>query len=183
MGNTNTVCNESRNNAINATAALISKQVNGYVFFHQCNPSSPVTVQFLIKGTPNQTHAIHIHEFGDIREGCDFLGSHFNPTGETHGSFLYKNMSRHAGDLINNIVFGEDGIFQYQYKDYSISLYQGPRCILGRSIVIHENPDDLGLGTGGSKEESLKTGNAGKRICCSVIGLSKNENWSNKRCS
>lgn len=168
----NTVCNESKN----AIATLVSEQVNGYVLFHQCSPSSVVTVQFLIRGPPNQIHAIHIHEFGDLRKGCDSLGSHFNPTGETHGSLMY-NMPRHAGDLINNIVFRGDGIFEYQYDDDSISLYHGPRCILGRSIVIHEKPDDLGLGTGGSKEESLKTGNAGKRICCSVIGLAQKEHF------
>jgi Cu-Zn family superoxide dismutase len=168
----NSVCNESKN----AIAILVSENINGYVRFHQCSPSSPVTIKFLIKGTSNQTHAIHIHEFGDLRNGCDSLGTHFNPTGETHGSIMY-NMPRHAGDLINNIVFGVDGIFHYDNNDNSISLYHGPRCILGRSIVIHEKPDDLGLGTGGSKEESLKTGNAGKRICCAVIGLAKKEHF------
>lgn len=178
MGNTQCTSNNINNkNSANAISTLVSEQVSGYVLFHQCAPSNPVTVRFLIRGPPNQTHAIHIHEFGDLRKGCESLGAHFNPTGETHGSLLYKNMPRHAGDLINNITFGEDGIFQYQYNDNSISLYQGPRCILGRSIVIHEKPDDLGLGTGGPKEESLKTGNAGKRICCAVIGLAQTEHF------
>ncbi len=35
-------------------------------------------------------------------------------------------------------------------------------------IIIHKNRDDLGLG---NNNESLKTGNAGERVACGVIGL------------
>ena len=37
-------------------------------------------------------------------------------------------------------------------------------------IIVHQDKDDLGLG---NNEESLKTGNAGKRVGCGVIGLTK----------
>ena len=40
--------------------------------------------------------------------------------------------------------------------------------LLGRSFIIHDKKDDLGKG---GDKESLKTGNAGKRIACGIIGL------------
>ena len=43
-------------------------------------------------------------------------------------------------------------------------------CIVGRMIIVHADRDDLGKG---GDEESLKTGNAGKRLGCGVIGLAE----------
>ena len=44
---------------------------------------------------------------------------------------------------------------------------RGKYSVIGRSIVIHQKEDDLG---NGNDAESLKTGNAGKRIACGIIG-------------
>ena len=66
-------------NSINAICILKSEKINGTIYFHQCNPKLPVKVKFFIKGEPNKTHAIHIHEFGDMTNGCDTLGPHYNP--------------------------------------------------------------------------------------------------------
>ena len=156
----------------NAICILKSDTVNGYVYFHQCSIYDNVKIKFHLKGSPLKTHAIHIHEYGDMRRGCDSLGAHYNPYQTTHGS-IYREMPRHAGDLINNIIFDQNGQFIYEYEDRLINLFPSSSIdnILGRSIVIHEKEDDLGLGTGNLREESLKTGNAGKRICCGIIGL------------
>jgi Cu/Zn superoxide dismutase len=42
------------------------------------------------------------------------------------------------------------------------------------SLIRHaEGVDDLGQGTGDKRKESLKTGNAGGRMLCAIIGKSK----------
>lgn len=36
---------------------------------------------------------------------------------------------------------------------------------------MHANQDDFGKGVGDKMEESLKTGNAGARVACGIIGV------------
>lgn len=176
MGNTNS-CQMTKpvNDCEGRNAVCILELKNGIkgvVEFHQCSVYSPVTVRINLQGLGMGTHAIHIHEFGDTRDGCKSLGAHFNPYRDTHGSRDY-DMPRHAGDLCNNITFNQSGIFKYMYNDDLLSLFspEGQNIsIVGRSIVIHEHPDDLGRG---NNEESLISGNAGNRINCGIIAVSK----------
>lgn len=39
--------------------------------------------------------------------------------------------------------------------------------LFGRSMIVHADPDDYGKG---GQEDSLKTGHAGRRIGCAIIG-------------
>ena len=55
---------------------------------------------------------------------------------------------------------------EFKMTDNLVKLW-GPYSVIGRSIVIHEDPDDFGLG---GHPDSLKTGHAGKRIVCGIIG-------------
>lgn len=163
-------------NCINAIAIFNEHNIKGTIKFHQCINVNGVFVSInLFNLTPNKTKAIHVHEYGDITDGCKSLGSHWNPTKSTHGSIRIKGMKRHAGDLINNIESDSKGNFAYKYFDPMLRLHGNiNQTIIGRSVVIHDNIDDLGLGTGNKKEESLKTGNAGGRMSCAIIGLASN---------
>jgi len=155
-------------------AVVVLSNDHGIVTFSQCCEKHVTIVTFHLKNfEPRQTHAIHIHEFGDTRDGCKSLGLHYNPFGSTHGcKALGDNMHhRHAGDLINNFTTDDHGKFDYRYEDTLITLHEED-SIYGRSIVIHRGIDDLGRGTGSKENESLISGNAGERISCGVIGRS-----------
>lgn len=126
-----------------AKAVLLN---HGGVFFHPHEKG--VEVHFRLKGfQPHSTHAIHIHEFHSSSLNCAEMGGHFNPTGVPHGSHLFdKPSAHHAGDLINNFTTDQKGNFCYDYIDSSISLNpRSAKCILGRGLVVHGFPDDLGL--------------------------------------
>ncbi|KAL0383808.1 UNVERIFIED_CONTAM: Superoxide dismutase [Cu-Zn] 2 [Sesamum calycinum] len=89
---------------------------------------------------------------------------HFNPLNKDHGSPIDEE--RHAGDL-GNIVAGSDGVAEISITDRQIPL-SGEHSILGRAVVVHADPDDLGRG---GHELSKTTGNAGARVGCGIIGL------------
>merc|ERR1711860_387323 len=137
---------ERKNMATKAVCVLKSEKVNGVVRFTQ-EGDGPVSVTGEISGLAAGQHGFHVHQFGDNTDG----------KGE-----------RHAGDL-GNVVAGEDGVAKFDLKDSLISL-KGDRCIVGRTMVIHADVDDLGKG---GHELSKTTGNAGGRLACGVIGLSK----------
>ena len=107
-----------------------------------------------------------ISSLGNLTSGCLTAGEHFNPTGKTHGG--PKDENRHVGDL-GNVEADETGRAIFRREDHLMMLYGGVNNIVGRAIVVHEREDDLGCG---GNEESLKTGNAGARLACGVIGLS-----------
>ena len=106
-------------------------------------------------------------QFGDNTNGCTSAGPHFNPDGCSHGAPEDPKGSRHAGDLGN--VTAEGGAAKIDITDQMISL-TGENSVIGRTVVVHADQDDLGKG---GHELSLTTGNAGARSACGVIGIAK----------
>uniref|UniRef100_A0A1A9WP46 Superoxide dismutase [Cu-Zn] n=1 Tax=Glossina brevipalpis TaxID=37001 RepID=A0A1A9WP46_9MUSC len=121
-----------------------------------------VKVRVFITGLTPGKHGFHVHEKGDLSNGCASMGGHYNPEKVTHGA--RNDKIRHVGDL-GNVKANKDGIVDTTFTDRLISLTD-PRSIIGRGVVVHEKVDDLGKGT---SPESKKTGNAGGRVACGVI--------------
>lgn len=155
-----------KNKPIKAIAVFNDEKIKGNVVFTE-NENGMVYIDISINGLhPNSLHGFHVHEAGDLSDGCTSACKHFNPNNKTHGCPGMKE--RHVGDL-GNIKADKDGNAKYRMEDSIISLH-GSNNIIGRCLIIHEDKDDCGKG---GNEESLKTGNAGKRIACAVIGYSK----------
>jgi len=141
----------------------VEGDISGGIVLKQ-EPNKPTIIRGQIKGLEPGMHGIHIHEFGDLSDGCDSAGGHYNPDGVDHGDL----MQGHVGDL-GNIVADEQGVASFKIVARRVDL-SGDRSVVGRAMVIHADEDDLGLG---GDEESLKTGNAGERLACGVIRLRK----------
>uniref|UniRef100_A0A4P2SHD8 Superoxide dismutase [Cu-Zn] n=1 Tax=Callistoctopus minor TaxID=515824 RepID=A0A4P2SHD8_CALMC len=144
-----------------------SNTVSGKITFTQEGSDAPVKVTGEIHGMPDGKHGFHIHEFGDNTNGCVSAGGHFNPEGNDHGGPADK--IRHVGDLGN--VESVQNVAVVDIEDSIIRL-NGPNSIIGRTLVVHEDIDDLGLG---GHKDSKTTGNAGKRLACGVVGIAKLE--------
>ena len=148
--------------------AVFNDTIKGNVKFSEDLINNQIKIDLHIIGLkPNSLHGFHVHEAGDLTDKCTSMCAHFNPDGNTHGCPGMK--IRHVGDL-GNIKTNNKGEAKYTFYDNMIKLKGTKANIIGRGLIIHEDKDDCGKG---GNIESLKTGNAGKRIACAVIGYSK----------
>jgi len=155
------------NKSISAIAVFLGDKIRGTVKFVETN-NGKILIDVSITGlAPNSLHGFHVHEAGDLSDKCTSMCAHFNPYGRTHGCPGMK--ARHVGDL-GNLKTNSKGDAKYSFYDDCIKLRGTKANIIGRGLIIHEDPDDCGQG---GFSDSLTTGHAGKRIACAVIGYSK----------
>ncbi len=143
-----------------AVALLDTPKVQGEVCFYQ--KKGGVEIQYLFTRLPPGPHGFHIHRAGDLRgEGCKAACDHWHKGKPTsHGGPPTHKGPRHTGDL-GNIDMEKNEKGQMFLKHVSLEeLY-------GRSVIVHEDEDDYGMG---NEEDSKTTGHSGARIACAIIG-------------
>ena len=129
--------------------------VNGKLTFVEQDKG--VLITGTISGLTPGKHGFHIHEKGDCSaHDAESAGEHFNPENKDHGG--PNSQFRHLGDF-GNIEADENGVAKVDIHDGKISL-NGASTIIGRSVIVHQNADDL---------QTQPSGLSGQRIACGKI--------------
>ncbi|MGI6712342.1 MAG: superoxide dismutase family protein [Bacillota bacterium] len=138
----------------------LAPQITGIVMFQAIPKGTIVYVNILglppykpaqNGNAPVGPHGFHIHELGNCTVGdpnnpFQSAGGHWNPNNQPHGN--------HAGDF--PVLFSNNGISQMSFFTDKFHVSE----VIGRSVIIHENPDDY---------RSQPAGNSGKRLACGII--------------
>ncbi|WP_307258367.1 superoxide dismutase family protein [Oikeobacillus pervagus] len=138
----------------------LARNLEGYVFFFEEPNGTEVYVEVsgLPKFRPGRgkqkqigPHGFHIHEYGNCEVGnkndpFKAAGEHWNPYNQPHGN--------HPGDF--PVLFSNDGYARMSFFTNKFRVDD----IIGKSVVIHQGPDDY---------QSQPSGDAGKRLACGVI--------------
>ena len=104
-------------------------------------------------GQPIGPHGFHLHEYGDCEVGNPsnpFMsaGEHWNPDDQPHGN--------HAGDF--PVLFSNGG----HSKMCFVTTRFHVEDVIGKAVIIHENPDDY---------RTQPSGDSGKKLGCGTISL------------
>jgi len=160
--------------------ATVDSETNGIsinVKFMQNSPSDALQINGVVTGLTEGQHGLHVHEAGD----CSAAGGHLNPLDVNHGAPLIEAEAsdqaskRHVGDL-GNIVAASSGEakFSLSISSEQAALF-GELSVLDRPLVVHELPDDLGLGEdtedASVAADSQRNGRSGTPLACGVIRL------------
>jgi Cu-Zn family superoxide dismutase len=152
-----TVTPEKRPSASVKLLPTRGNHASGTVTFTQ--KGDTVVVKANVTGLkPNGEHGFHVHEKGDC-SAADAMsaGGHFNPVSAQHGN--PTSGMHHVGDM-PNLKADASGVATLTWEETDFTVTDGPASIVGRTIVVHLNPDDY---------KSQPAGNSGPRIACGVI--------------
>lgn len=100
---------------------------------------------------PVGPHGFHIHEFGccqveNPEDPFQTAGGHWAPHNQPHGN--------HAGDF--PVLFSNNG---YARMTFFTNKFR-PADVIGKAVIIHNNPDDY---------RTQPSGDSGKRLACGII--------------
>lgn len=138
----------------------LAPNIHGYVLFEDVPYGTEVYVE--VSGLPPYKPAtgnqqpigpfgFHLHEkgvctIGNPKEPFQAAGEHWNPTNQPHGN--------HVSDF--PVLVASDG---YARMSFFTNKFRAAD-VIGRAVMIHQNPDDY---------RTQPAGNAGKRLACGVI--------------
>lgn len=127
-----------------------SPNISGHVKFYQT--TGGVLIYAVITGLPrgNTFHGFHVHEGDNCGGTADNLfantGSHYNPDKKPHPF--------HAGDMPPLLNSNGNAISLFLTDRFSV------KDVIGKTVVIHELPDDF---------TTQPSGNSGEKIACGKI--------------
>ncbi len=124
-----------------------------------------VSIKAIFTHLPSGKHGFHIHKAGDLRgKGCQGACAHYHVgTPCSHGAEPGSSKRpRHTGDL-GNLEMPNNGSLEKTWRLKGTNV----KDLWGRSLIVHADEDDLGLG---EHDDSKTTGHSGARIACAVIG-------------
>ena len=152
--------------AIAAVAVFDSPDVQGHVIATPCRGG--VDLVAIFDKLPPGDHGFHIHKAGDMRQkDCMGLCEHYDKGRHRHGAGPTSGRERHTGDL-GNIRKRGTRRCKKTYCLPNVTVHD----LWGRSIIVHEGKDDLGLG---AHEDSHTTGHSGGRMACAIFGRTKDD--------
>ncbi len=130
--------------------------VRGLLMFHEKDGQLMVHAQ-LSGLKPSSEQGFHVHEVGSCAstDGSS-AGGHFNPDGQPHGP---QAAAHHAGDL-PALKADANGRVDQKFTLMGPTLGDGPKSLVGRSVIVHAQADDYA---------TQPTGNSGARVACGVI--------------
>ena len=142
-------CNNCPDAVARITGGVDAPRLSGCVEFYQENGCVLVVARILGLSEKSETRffGFHIHQ-GRNCYGAEFSGTegHYNPSGLPH--------PEHAGDLPPLMRCRGNAYLSFRTDRFSVNE------IIGRTVVIHSDPDDF---------HTQPAGNAGKKIACGVI--------------
>ena len=142
--------------AVAVLEATKGNTAGGTVSFFQ--KGDKVVVIARVSGLSRGNHGFHIHEKGDCGSGDGMsAGGHFNPHGKMHGHPSVPD--HHAGDMQMLVADGY-GDANLTVELDAITVGSGPADVIGKSVIVHQDPDDF---------KTQPTGNSGARVACGVI--------------
>ena len=112
---------------------------------------------------PNGQFGFHVHEKGDCSAvDATSAGGHFNPAARAHGRA--GSAVHHAGDM-DNVASDAGGVAKVNVHLHGVSLGgDAANDIAGRAVIVHAAADDY---------HTQPTGNAGARVACGVIMVTR----------